>query len=68
MICRDHHPAKLELSSEELRLKFAPPPEQMELDFSSVISEPNSANKLKENKAQQQMTQVARKEALHGEF
>jgi len=33
MICLDHHPARLEWSSERLRAHFAPPPEQLELSF-----------------------------------
>ncbi len=56
MICRDHHPAKLEISSESLRAKFAPPPEQMELDFLAVPA--NDKYSLKQSSA----------EALHGEF
>lgn len=38
MICVDHNPARLEWSSERLRAHFAPPPEQMELSFDSVLS------------------------------
>jgi len=59
MICRDHHPARLELSNENIRLKFAPPPKQMELDFSS----PSPTNQQTDKH-----TLTASKEALHGEF
>ncbi len=70
MICSDHNPAKLELSSEALRLKFAPPPEQMELDFSSLVPmlEADTKEDLKAKEAQQKMTAIAGKEARHGEF
>jgi len=35
MICVNHNPAKTELDSTALRAKFAPPPEQLELDFTA---------------------------------
>ncbi|MGB1937064.1 MAG: putative DNA modification/repair radical SAM protein [Akkermansiaceae bacterium] len=56
MICANHHPARLELSSSDLRARFAPPPEQMELDFSAAPTI---------NKA---LIAQAGSEALHGEF
>lgn len=56
MICINHHPARLELSSSELRAKFAPPPEQMELDFSVAP------------KMSKAVMVQAGAEALHGEF
>jgi putative DNA modification/repair radical SAM protein len=56
MICRDHHPAKLEISSDDLRAKFAPPPEQLELNF------------LIAPQVDHGITQQASKEAHHGEF
>ena len=56
MICTDHHPARLELSSEDIRAKFAPPPEQLELDFAATLN----IGKL--------TTKQAGVEALHGEF
>jgi len=40
MICADHHPARLELSSSRLRARFAPPPEQLELKFHSPAKPP----------------------------
>ena len=33
IVTEDHHPAKLEVDSDKLRARFAPPPEQMELDL-----------------------------------
>ena len=59
MICANHHPARLELSSSELRAKFAPPPKQMELDFSAapIVSS-----------VEKNMVKQAGSEALHGEF
>ncbi len=66
MICSDHHPAKLEFSNEDIRLRFSPPPKQMELDFSApvigdkvIIENAETVTKL---------TMEAGKEAMHGEF
>jgi len=56
MICSDHNPAKLELSSEDLRAKFAPPPEQLELDFTATPIVGKAT------------TIQAKVEAHHGEF
>ncbi|MGE9268477.1 MAG: putative DNA modification/repair radical SAM protein [Verrucomicrobiales bacterium] len=52
MICADHHPARLEFSSDELRRRFSPPPTQLELDFTSP----------------QPATRQSAAEARHGEF
>lgn len=56
MVCLDHSPARFEVSSERLRAMFAPPPEQLELDFSTppVVS--------------QKEEMKAKADALHGEF
>ena len=59
MICVNHHPARLELSSSDLRAKFAPPPKQMEMDFSAAPIVPA---------AEKNMVKQAGAEALHGEF
>jgi predicted DNA-binding helix-hairpin-helix protein len=59
MICANHHPARLELSSSELRAKFAPPPKQMEMDFSAAPALP---------RIEKNMLKQAGAEALHGEF
>lgn len=68
MICKDHHPTKMELSSEDIRLRFAPPPKQMELDF-SVLAPQESVSEVKEKKeVEKRLTEVAGKEARHGEF
>ena len=56
MICANHHPAQLELSSSDLRAKFAPPPEQLELDFGAAPIVAKGTVKL------------AGAVALHGEF
>jgi hypothetical protein len=59
MICVNHHPARLELSSSDLRAKFAPPPKQLEMDFSAAPIVPA---------AEKNMVKQAGVEALHGEF
>lgn len=59
MICANHHPARSELSSSDLRAKFAPPPKQLELDFSAAPIVPAAAKN---------MVKQAGVEALHGEF
>ena len=59
MICANHHPARLELSSSELRAKFAPPAKQLEMDFSAAPIMPA---------AEKNMVKQAGAEALHGEF
>ena len=59
MICANHHPARLELSSSELRAKFAPPPKQMEMDFTAAPIMPT---------VEKNMVKQAGVEALHGEF
>ena len=59
MICVNHHPARLELSSSDLRAKFAPPPKQLEMDFSAAPIVPA---------AEKNMVKQAGAEALHGEF
>ncbi len=56
MICVNHNPAKHELDSEALRAKFAPPPEQLELDFTAQIIIPKTTSI------------AAQAEAKHGEF
>ncbi len=56
MICVNHNPAKLELDSAALRAKFAPPPEQIEMDFSTPIIVPKATS------------MTAQQEAKHGEF
>lgn len=66
MICKDHHPARMELSSEDIRMRFAPPPKQMELDFTMMTTEDDSPKTNKD--AEKKMTDVAGKEAQHGEF
>ncbi len=59
MICTNHHPARLELSSSELRAKFAPPPTQLEMDFTA---QPVTTT------VEKNMVKQAGVEALHGEF
>jgi predicted DNA-binding helix-hairpin-helix protein len=70
MICKDHHPARMELSSEDIRLRFAPPPKQMELDFTAMTNEESSfKSETKPDKsAEKKLIDTAGREALHGEF
>lgn len=56
MICANHSPAKYELDTASLRAKFAPPPEQLELDFTAQIILPKAT------------TAMAETEAKYGEF
>ena len=38
IITADHQPARIELDSDRLRATFAPPPKQIEFDFSEARS------------------------------
>lgn len=40
VITADHHPSSRELDHENLRARFAPPPEQIELDLTATTSSP----------------------------
>ena len=66
MICKDHHPARMELSSEDIRLRFAPPPKQMELDFTASLTDEDLTKT--DKSAEKKLTDTAGREALHGEF